>query len=56
MAHADLSDIAATYAFHIAQAQAYLDGNKRLRLPRLSFFDGNGVVEKSSDMSKFTTP
>ena len=25
----DLSDIAASYAFHLAQAQAFLDGNKR---------------------------
>ena len=25
----DLFDIAASYAFHIAQAQAWLDGNKR---------------------------
>ena len=25
----DLFDIAAAYAFHIAQAQAFLDGNKR---------------------------
>jgi death-on-curing protein len=25
----DLFDIAASYAFHIAQAQAFLDGNKR---------------------------
>ena len=27
--HGDIFDIAAAYAFHIAQAQAYLDGNKR---------------------------
>jgi death-on-curing protein len=25
----DVFDVAATYAFHIAQAQAFLDGNKR---------------------------
>jgi death-on-curing protein len=28
-AHGDLFDIAAAYAFHIAQAQACFDGNKR---------------------------
>jgi len=28
-ASGDLFDIAATYGFHIAQAQAFLDGNKR---------------------------
>jgi death-on-curing protein len=34
----DLFDIAATYAFHLAQAQAYLDGNKRTAIGRLTFF------------------
>ena len=28
-ADGDLFDVAATYGFHIAQAQAFLDGNKR---------------------------
>jgi death on curing protein len=27
--HGDLFDIAAAYAFHLAQAQAFIDGNKR---------------------------
>jgi death-on-curing protein len=28
-AHGDLFDVAASYAFHLAQSQAFLDGNKR---------------------------
>jgi len=28
-AQGDLFDVAAAYAFHIAEAQAFLDGNKR---------------------------
>jgi death-on-curing protein len=28
-AHGDLFDVAASYAFHIAEAQAFIDGNKR---------------------------
>jgi len=39
----DLYDIAATYAFHIAQAQAFLDGNKRTAiLAALVFLRVNG--------------
>jgi death-on-curing protein len=40
----DLFDIAASYAFHIAEAQAYLDGNKRTAVAAaLTFLKGNGV-------------
>jgi len=40
----DLFDIAASYAFHIAQAQAYLDGNKRTAMAAaLTFLRGNDV-------------
>lgn len=43
-ANADLFGIAAAYAFHIAQAQAFLDGNKRAAVvAALIFLDGNGV-------------
>jgi death-on-curing protein len=28
--HGDLFDIAASYAYHLAEAQAFLDGNKRV--------------------------
>jgi death-on-curing protein len=40
----DLFDIAAAYAFHLAQAQAFLDGNKRTGIgAALVFLEGNGV-------------
>ena len=41
---ADLCGIAAAYCFHIAEAQAYLDGNKRAAVAAaLTFLAGNGV-------------
>lgn len=47
---ADLFGIAATYAFHIAQAQAFLDGNKRTAVAAaLTFLRGNGVVIATVD-------
>jgi death-on-curing protein len=40
----DLYEIAAGYAFHIAQAQAFLDGNKRTATGvALDFLELNGV-------------
>ena len=40
----DIFEIAAAYAFHIAQAQAYIDGNKRTAVAcALIFLEGNGV-------------
>lgn len=40
----DLHDVAAAYAFHIAQAQAFLDGNKRTAVgAALLFLRANGV-------------
>ena len=44
-ANADLFEIAATYAYHIAQAQAFLDGNKRVAVAvALLFLAGNGIA------------
>ena len=41
----DLFEIAAAYAFHIAEAQAFLDGNKRTAIgAALIFLEGNGVT------------
>lgn len=41
----DLFEIAAAYAFHIAEAQAFLDGNKRAAIAAaLTFLEGNGVA------------
>ncbi len=44
----DLAAIAAAYAFHIAQNQPFLDGNKRTAMgSALTFLEGNGVdIEK----------
>lgn len=41
---ADLFGIAAAYAYHIAQAQAFVDGNKRTAISAaLTFLELNGV-------------
>lgn len=41
----DLFEIAAAYAFYIAQAQAFLDGNKRTGMAAaLIFLEGNGIT------------
>lgn len=50
----DLFDIAATYAFHLAQAQAFLDGNKRTgAAAALIFLAGNGHVGIKDDGSLY---
>jgi death-on-curing protein len=49
-ANGDLSDIAASYAFHLAQAQAFLDGNKRTGIgAALLFLKANGVSRVPAD-------
>jgi death-on-curing protein len=43
-AQGDLFDVAAAYAFHLAEAQAFLDGNKRTGMSAaLVFLEGNGM-------------
>lgn len=43
-AQGDLFDVAAAYCYHIAQAQAFIDGNKRTAVAAaLTFMDCNGV-------------
>ncbi len=45
---ADVFGIAAAYAHHIAQAQAFLDGNKRTAITAaLVFLELNGVATKT---------
>ncbi len=45
--NADPFAIAAAYAFHIAQAQAFLDGNKRTAIAAaLTFLNLNGVATR----------
>jgi death-on-curing protein len=46
----DLHDIAAAYAFHIAESQAFLDGNKRTAIASaVTFLTGNGCLDCSDD-------
>jgi death-on-curing protein len=43
-AHGDLFDVAASYAFHLAESQAFLDGNKRTAtVSAMVFLALNGV-------------
>ena len=43
-ADGDLFEIAASYAYHLAESQAYLDGNKRTGVQAaLDFLEVNGV-------------
>ncbi len=47
----DLHDIAAAYAFHLAQAQAFLDGNKRTAvITALTFLELNGVSKTPDNL------
>jgi death on curing protein len=39
----ELFEIAAAYAFHIAESQAYFDGNKRTGVQALDFLEINGI-------------
>ena len=51
---ADLFGIAAAYAFHIAQAQAFLDGNKRTAIAvALAFLEQNGIATSTSTDSLY---
>jgi len=46
----DVFEIAATYAFHLSEAQACLDGNKRTAVAEaLTFLKGNGVILRIDD-------
>lgn len=41
---ADIFELAAAYAFHLAQSQAFIDGNKRTGMgAALVFLEGNGT-------------
>ena len=43
-AHGDLFEVAASYAFHLAESQAFLDGNKRTAVvAAMVFLARNGV-------------
>jgi death-on-curing protein len=49
-ADGDWFDIAAAYAFHIAEAQAFLDGNKRTAVASaIAFLTANGCADRGDD-------
>jgi death-on-curing protein len=53
-AHGDLFDIAAPYAFHLAQAQAFLDGNKRTAVgAAYLFLAANSVRKRPADLEMY---
>jgi death on curing protein len=42
--------VAAAYAFHLAEAQAFVDGNKRTAIAAgLTFLDLNGITRTPND-------
>jgi death-on-curing protein len=46
----DLFDISAAYAFHLSQAQAFFDGNKRTAVATaFAFLEVNGITVKRDD-------
>lgn len=48
--HGDLFEIAAAYAFHLAEAQAFLDGNKRTATASaIAFLTLNGIPISQDD-------
>jgi death-on-curing protein len=52
--HGDIFDVAAAYAFHIAQAQAFLDGNKRAGVSAaLGFLEINKVQVRTDDLELY---
>lgn len=52
--HGDIFDVAAAYAFHIAQAQAFLDGNKRAGVgAALGFLAINKVQVLTDDLTLY---
>jgi death-on-curing protein len=53
-ADGDLFEIAAAYAFHIAESQAFLDGNKRTRAASaIAFLVANECVDQGHDDAIF---
>lgn len=47
----DLHEIAAAYAFHLAESQGFLDGNKRTAIASATvFLEGNGCSDRAEDL------
>lgn len=50
--NADLFGIAAAYAYHLAQAQAFLDGNKRVAVATAMVFLARNGVDRKPDSDR----
>ena len=47
----DLHEIAAAYAFHLAESQGFLDGNKRTAIAcAATFLEANGCADRADDL------
>ena len=54
-AHGDLFEVAASYAFHLAESQAFIDGNKRTAVATaLVFLARNGVYARPATWELYT--
>lgn len=54
-AHGDEFDVAASYAFHLAEAQAFIDGNKRTAVvAAMVFLARNGVYAQPPRWELYT--
>ena len=52
--HGDLFDIAASYAFHLAESQAFIDGNKRTAVvAAMVFLARNGVYCSATEVGLY---
>ncbi len=50
----DLHDVAASYAYHLAESQAFLDGNKRTAAgTAMTFLLFNGCVDRGDDLALY---
>ena len=54
--HGDLFDVAASYAFHLAESQAFIDGNKRTAVASaLVFLARNAVYAEAPKWELYLT-
>ena len=50
----DLHDVAAAYAFHLAESQGFLDGNERTAVAcAATFLEGNGCSDRANDLELY---
>lgn len=52
--HGDVYDVAAAYAFHLAESQAFIDGNNRTAVACAIFFMLiNGYIDRVNDIALY---